>query len=402
MAYNSSGTWILPAEAAAWKDNEDLEIEDMIETLRRSGDLEKDQTLEDLFGFSGRKENWEDKQWETNLDRGDRAQVLLNYAKEGYYVGGDRELAEGWGIQYEREWDDPLDNIGDDQWLDDNYDQYRAMLGGYDIDYAHYNENLAYRSTVERMGFTDLRTPFTTARQIADATKILKEKSYDWDEAWVKNNAMVYNDDEVEALADFAKHNPTRHWDKETNITTYLNPQDNRSLSTKLYEARQAGNYNELKQPGSPQFINVIANEVPVEQYTPEGARIVTDLDIRQIYQRYWGRDYNSNEPGVGIEQWEIDHWLHHIDENGWDYDTFEQTIANAPEAKAQGVRDKGKAYFNPNANREGEIRNKLVAEPTPLNPPNLKIKSLHKGVRRPTNLGPEFSLSDNTPDGFT
>ena len=98
---------------------------------------------------------------------------------------------------------------------------------------------------------------------------------------------MTYNDQEVEALEDFKKHNQTRHFDPKTNITTYINPQDSRSLSTKLYEARQAGNYTELKQPGSPQFVNVIAGEVPKAEYTPEGARIVTANDVRQIYQRY-------------------------------------------------------------------------------------------------------------------
>ena len=125
---------------------------------------------------------------------------------------------------------------------------------------------------------------------------------------------MTYSDDEIEAIEDFKKHNQTRHFDSETNITTYLNPQDSRSLSTKLYEARAAGNYNQLKEPGSPQFINVIAGEVPKAEYTPEGARIVTDNDIRQIYQRYWGRDYNSSEAGVGIEQWEIDHDMRFIE----------------------------------------------------------------------------------------
>ena len=386
MAYNSSGTWILPAEAAAWKDDDDLKIEEIEQTLINSGDLEPGQKLKDLFGFSGRKEDWEQKEWETNLDRGERSQVLLNYAKEGYYLGGDKELNEGWGIQYEREWDDPLDNIGDDDWLDDQWDQYRAMLGaGYDIDYAHYNDNLAYRSTVERLGFKDLRTPFNSARQIAAAERILREPGYDWDEAWVKNNAMTYNDQEVEALEDFAKHNQTRHFDPKTNITTYLNPQDNRSLSTKLYEARQAGNYNELKQPGSPQFVNVIAGEVPKEEYTPEGQRIVTDNDVRQIYQRYLGRDYNSSEKHVGIEQWEIDGWKQTIADNNWDYDTFEKTIAGSPEAKLPGNIDKGKAYFNPNAGKEAEITGKLTAEPAPINPPDLTIRKVT--VRQPDNI---------------
>ena len=385
MPYDpNTGKWLAPAEAEAWgRFENDTSDEQVLQTLIQSGDLQAGQTLKDLFGFSGRKEDWEKKAWETDLDDSSRAQILRNYAERGYYEGGDRELNDDWGIQYEREWDDDLD---DTDTYEDDWDRYRALLGSdYDIDYAHYNENLAYRSTVERLGFKDLRTPFNSARQIAAAEKILNEPGYDWDEAWVKNNAMTYNDQEVEALEDFKKHNQTRHFDPKTNITTYMNPQDSRSLSTKLYESRQAGNYNQLKEPGSPQFINVIAGQVPEAQYTPEGARIVTDNDVRQIYQRYWGRDYNSSEAGVGIEQWEIDHWKDQIAQNNMSYDTFEQTIANAPEAKAPGVRDLGKAYFNPNAGKEAEITGKLTAEPAPINPPDLTIRKVT--VRQPDNI---------------
>ena len=130
-----------------------------------------------MFGFSGAKEDWEQKGWETDLSTRERAQILRYYAREGYRVGGDRELADDWGIQYEREWGDELP---DDSW--GQWDNYRALLGSdYDIDYAHYNENLAYRSTVERLGFKDLRTPFTTPRQVAAAEQILREPGYDWD-----------------------------------------------------------------------------------------------------------------------------------------------------------------------------------------------------------------------------
>ena len=382
MPYKN-GKWIPPAAAEAWGLNDDdTSDEEVLQTLIQSGDLQAGQTLKDLFGFSGDKEEWETKSWETDLQDWQRAQILRHYAEQGYYEGGSRELNQDWGIQYEREWGDELPDNDYGQW-----DKYRALLGSdYDIDYAHYNENLAYRSTVERLGFKDLRTPFNSARQIAAAEKILRESAYDWDKAWVQNNAMVYSDDEIEALEDFKKHNQTRHWDPDTNITTYLNPQDNRSLSTKLYEARAAGNYSELKQPGSPQFINVIANEVPDPQYTPEGARIVTDLDVRQAYQRYLGRDYNT-----GIEQWEIDHWLNEVKTQNMSFEEFNNHIANSAEAKLPGNIDKGKAYFNPNANREGEIRNKLTAEPAPINPPDLTIRKVTP--RRPDNVPPNWKV---------
>ena len=389
MAYDTQGNWIPPQEASAWTD-----VESLRQSLRQRGDITNRELLKDLFDVGD--DDWENQDWESQLRDVDRFEILKLY-KDDYEDGVG--FSDDWGIQFEREQGGDDLNLRD---MSSHQERYRALLGdGYDIDYAHYNNNLAYRSTTAQLGnefgFGDIRAAFSTPRQIRAAKELLDSPGYDWDAAWVKNNAMTYSDQEVEALEDFAKHNQTRHFDSDTNITTYLNPQDSRSLSTKLYEARAAGNYNELKEPGSPQFINVIAGEVPQAEYTPEGARIVTDNDVRQIYQRYWGRDYNSSEAGVGIEQWEIDHWKDQISQNNWSYDTFEQTIANAPEAKAQGVRDLGKAYFNPNAGKEAEITGKLTAEPAPINPPDLTIKSLHQGVRRPTNLGPEFSLSDNT-----
>jgi len=384
MPYNN-GRWI-PPDDLTWDD--DFGQSDLVDELRVRGDLGPKETLADLFDAG--QDSWEiQDNWERDLDERKRFEILDLY-RQDYEAG--RQFDDSWGLEFEREDVD----IDDDGGLSTAQELYRALMGdGYDIDYAHYNNNLAYRSTVDKLGkaygFEDIRTPFTTPRQIRAAKEQLEQPGYDWDEAWVKNNAMTYTDQEVEALADFAKHNQTRHFDPKTNLTTYLNPQDTRSLSIKLYEARHAGNYNQLKQPGSPQFVNVIAGEVPKEQYTPEGARIVTDNDIRQIYQRYWGRDYNSSEAGVGIEQWEIDHWKDQIDQNNWSYETFEQTIANAPEAKAPGVRDLGKAYFNPNAGKEAEITGKLTAEPAPINPPDLTIRKVT--LKRPDNVPPNWKV---------
>ena len=373
MAYDDRGRWIPPSEASAWEDAGFL-----ANALRLSGELGANERLEDLFD-SG-KDKWESQDWE-RLSEQERFEVLDLY-RQDYEAG--RGFEDDWGLQFERE------QGGSDLDLENTsaQEKYRMLMGdGYDIDYAHYNNNLAYRSTVAKLGseygFEDMRSPFSTPRQIMAAKAQLEQPGYDWDEAWVKNNAMTYTDQEVEALEDFAKHNQTRHFDPKTNITTYLNPQDSRSLSTKLYEARAAGDYNQLKEPGSPQFINVIAGEVPKAEYTPEGQRIVTDNDVRQIYQRYLGRDYNSSEAGKGIEQSEIDYWQKSIADNNWDYKTFENTIANHPDA-AEHV-DKGKAYFNPNAGKEAEITGKLTAEPAPINPPDLTIRKVT--VKQPDNI---------------
>ena len=394
MPYKN-GKWIPPAAAEAWGLNDDdTSDEEVLQTLIASGDLQSGQSLGDLFGFSGDKEEWETKSWETDLQDWQRAQILRHYAEQGYYEGGNRELNEGWGIQFEREWGS--DGLDDDSFSDyGQWDKYRALIGsGYDIDYSHYNENLAYRSTVEQLGFKDLRTPFTSPRQIAAAEALLRQPSYDWDEAWVKNNAMTYNDQEVEALEDFKKHNPTRHFDPETNITTYMNPQDSRSLSTKLYEARQAGNYNELKEPGSPQFIHVVAGDVPKEKYNSEGTRILADGDVRAMYTRYLGRDHSklvdvnmnlgtpAHDPDA-IGKDEIAYWEKSAIDNNMTYDDVLAHIKGSAEAK-QNI-DRGPVYYNPNKGKEAEITSKLTAEPAPINPPNLSIRKVT--LKRPTNI---------------
>ena len=64
-------------------------------------------------------------------------------------------------------------------------------------------------------------------------------------------------------------------------------------------------------------------------------------------------------------------------------YKTFENTIANHPDAAKHG--DKGKAYFNPNAGKESEITGKLTAEPAPINPPDLTIRKVT--VKQPDNI---------------
>jgi len=388
MPYDSNGNWVLPQAASAW--DEDTDLEEALQTLRESGDIEAHEDLSNILDL--KEDQWEDKKWETQITGEQRLNILKVLKDRGHIIGGD-PLPEGWGIQYEREWGD-LDLGGDE--LDSAIDRYHALIGDdYDIDYAHYNSNLAYRSTVQRLGLSDLRTPFNSVRQIREAHKILQEPGYDWDRVWVETHAMPYNDDEVGGMfgvkkvydaavaRDFGKHNPVRHFDPDTNITTFMNPQDSRSLSLKLYEARAAGNYHQLKEPGSPQFINVISGEVPKAEYTPEGQRIVTDNDIRQIYQRYLGRDYNSSEPGVGIGQEEIDYWQGSIATNNWDYETFEKAIASSPEASMKS--DKGKAYFNPNAGKEAEITSKLVAEPAKMNPPDLTIRKVT--VKQPDNI---------------
>ena len=77
MPYNpTTHKWVPPAEAEAWGLNDDdTSDEEVLQTLIQSGDLQAGQTLKDLFGFSGDKEEWETKSWETDLQDWQRAQI---------------------------------------------------------------------------------------------------------------------------------------------------------------------------------------------------------------------------------------------------------------------------------------------------------------------------------------
>ena len=394
MPYDNEGRWYLSQEANDVLAQSDRDETALITAFVNSGDLEPGEFLRDLWQHG--HDDWEDTDWESDSElslRGwaKRYDVLKEYQKHyGTTIPGDIDERNAFGMAMERE------SGGQDLEFEGNSDLgiMTMLMGGkdYEIDYAHYNKNLNYRATIAHMqsDFPDMRADFTSVRQIRKAQQILRGDGFVPDIEWAKQNAMPYTNGEIEALEDFKKHNVTRHFDKEYKITTYLNPQDSRALSVKLYEARAAGNYTRMEEPAQPQWLNIISGTAPKEEYDSEGRRMVTGDDVRQIYQRYWGRDYNSTEAGKGIEQWEIDHWLEQIEQNDWSYDTFEKTIANAPEAKAPGVRDRGRAFFNPNAGKEAEISAKLVDDPIENNaitPPSLTIRKLQGGVQKPSNL---------------
>ena len=391
MAYDDRGRWIPPAEASAWEDQESLS-----QYIRGTGELGEKERLEDLFDAG--KDKWESQDWESELNEHERFEILDLYRRD--YEAG-RGFEDDWGLQFERE------QGGRDLDLEDvsAQDRYRMLLvNGYDIDYAHYNKNLAYRSTVDKLGkeygFGDLRTDFSTPRQIMAAKAILESPSYDWDESWVKNNAMPYSNEEVQQLEDLKKFNQTRHFDPETNITTYLGSGDSRSLSTKLYEARAAGNYKQLTEPGAPQNLNIVAGSAPTEAYNSEGTRVVADGDVRAMYTRYLGRDHaklvdtniDPNDPShdpTAIGKDEINYWESQARLNQWTYDDLVGHIKGSAEASKN--IDRGKLFYNPNAGKEAEIRDKLTAEPAPLNPPNLTIRKVT--VKRPTNIPTDWQV---------
>ena len=394
MPYDERGRWIPPTESSAWSNEDSL-----VNALRLSGDLGERGRLEDLFDVG--KDEWESQDWESELTERERFEVLDLYRQD--YESG-RGFEEDWGIQFERE------QGGRDLDLEGltAQERYRRLLGdGYDIDYAHYNQNLAYRAAWAEIApspfgiaSVGMKMPFSSARQIRAAKAVLEQPGFDYDEAWVRNNAMPYDDQESQALEDFAKHNQTRHFDPKTNITTYLGAQDNRSLGTKLYEARQAGNYTQLKEPGPPQFLNVVAGEVPEAVYNSEGTRMVGDGDVRAMYTRYLGRDHaklvdtniDPDDPAhdpTAIGRDEINYWESQARVNNWTHDDLLGAIKGSAEA-SRNV-DRGELYYNPNAGKESEIRNKLTAEPEPINPPDLTIRKIK--LQRPDNIPSNWAV---------
>ena len=273
--------------------------------------------------------------------------------------------------------------------------------GDYAVDYAHYNNNLAYRSTISEMQaeFTDMRADFTSVRQIRNAQRILRKDGYVVDEEWTRQNAMPYTNGELEALKDFKKHNVTRHFDKEYKITTYLDPKDSRALNLKLYDARKAGNYTRMEEPAAPEWLNIVGGSAPKEEYNNDGQRIIADGDIRALYQRYLGRDYNkvvdknidpsdpTHDPDA-IGKDEIAHWEAAAIHNNWTYHDVVQDLKSSAEGLQN--KDRGRIFYNPNQGKEAAIRAKLVDDPTETNaitPPSLTIRKLKGGVQKPSNL---------------
>ena len=404
MPYDPDGKWYLSVEAHEVLQDTEKDEQKLISAFIKSGDLEEGEFLRDLWQHG--KDEWETTDWEADSELGSnwskRYDVLQQYSNIfGTQIPmelgpNDKGVDNALGMALERESDgQDLDFEGDSA-----YTIMSKMMGArdYEIDYAHYNNNLAYRSTVAHMRdqFPDMRADFTTVKQIRKAQSILRRDGYVVDEEWTKQNAMPYTNGEIEALEDFRKHNITRHFDKEYNITTYLNPQDSRSLSIKLYEARAAGNYTRMEEPAAPEWLNIVGGTAPKEEYSREGKRIVADGDVKALYQRYLGRAFRIDAEDTvylddaqkGIKQSEIDYWEKSASDNNWSYDDLVQTLKASPE----GLRntDKGRVFYNPNQGKESAIRAKLVDDPTETNaitPPSLTIRKLKGGVQKPSNL---------------
>ena len=401
MPYDNQGRWYLSQEAndvLASRRNDETAL---IAAFIKSGDLEEGEFLSDLWQHG--HDEWEATDWESDssLQGGTpnfrRYDVLKEYQKKyGTSIPGDIDERNAFGMAMERE------SKGND--LDFERESslgiMTQLMGNkdYEVDYAHYNSNLAYRSTVAHMRkeFPDMRADFTSVSQIRKAQAILRGDGYDFDKEWTKQNAMPYTNGEIEALEDFKKHNLTRHFDKEYNITTYLDPKDSRALSIKLYDARAAGNYTRMEEPASPEWLNIVGGTAPQEEYDSEGQRIIAEGDVRALYQRYLGRDYNKvvdknidpNDPAHdpdAIGKDEIAHWEAVALQNDWTYDDVVQQIKTS----AEGLKntDKGRIFYNPNQGKEAQIKSKLVAEPAAITPPSLTIRKLKGGVQKPSNL---------------
>ena len=418
MPYNKHGQWYLTDEAREILRDDDAETSELEDAFRKSGDLKAGQTIVNLWDQG--KDKWEDRDAE-GLTSSQIFGVLQEYEKyittgkgkdweNGVPPAGDVGGVE-WGLGIERE------KGGNDLEFDNkDPDVIMNMLLGYhkddyDIDYAHYNSNLAYRSTMARLhtdktlGFTDQRSNFTTRNQILRAQAILREPGYDYDDNWVRQNAMPYKDYELEAMEDFKKFNQTRHFDEEYNITTYLDQADSRALDTKLRDARSKGNFRRITEPGQPENLNIVGGSAPKEVYNAQGDRVIADGDVQSLYQRYLGRDYNKlqdknldktakdyNPKAIGKD--EIAFWEKEAKDNDWTYDEVAGHIQNSDEGLQNS--DKGRLFYNPNFDKAAKISAKIAKDPTQTNaitPPTLTIRQLKGGVKKP-------SASSNL-DGF-
>ena len=389
MPYKN-GKWVLGEEAYKVLMEEEQDEHQLISAFIKEGDLEEGDQLRDLWQ-QGTVDDYEKTDWETqfgsNWSR--RYSILQEYAKDH-----DIQLpVNDQGLDLQRK------NLDDDDFEYDNDKLIMSKMmgdGDYGVDYAHYNSNLAYRSTISEMQaeFTDMRADFTSVRQIRNAQRILRKDGYVVDEEWTKQNAMPYTAGEIEALEDFKKHNITRHFDKEYKITTYLDPKDSRALNLKLYDARKAGNYTRMEEPAAPEWLNIVGGTAPKEEYDSEGQRIIAEGDVRALYQRYLGRDYNkvvdknidpsdpTHDPDA-IGEDEIAHWEAAALHNDWSYDDVVQELKSSAEGLQN--KDRGRIFYNPNFDKEAKISAKLVDEPDAITPPSLTIRQLKGGIQKPS-----------------
>ena len=387
------GKWYLSDSAYKVLMEQDQDEQELIKAFKASGDLTQDSThLMDLWQHG--HDEWEATDWESEPKGwSQRYSILQEYAKEH----GTALPRNDTGLDLQRK------NIDSDT-FDTNDDKLlmQKLMGkkDYEVDYAHYNSNLAYRSTVAHMRdeFPDMKANFTSPAQIRKAQEILRGDGYDFDKEWVKQNAMPYTNGEIEALEDFKKHNLTRHFDKEYKITTYLDPSDSRALSLKLYDARKAGNYTRMEEPAAPEWLNIVGGTAPKEEYNADGQRTVASGDVRALYARYLGRDYNDlrdtnidpKDPKKAVKEGaigkdEIKYWEDAAAKGNWTYDKLVEELRAQPEG--QKNKDRGRLFYNPNHGKEAQIKSKLVAEPLAITPPSLTIRKLKGGVQKPSNL---------------
>ena len=112
------------------------------------------------------------------------------------------------------------------------------------------------------------------------------------------------------------------------------------------------------------------------------------------MYTRYLGRDYSklvdvnidpkspTHDP-TAIGKDEIAYWEQSAKDNNWSYDDLVGHIKGSSEASKN--IDRGKLFYNTNAGKEAEIRDKLVAKPDKIKPPDLTIRKVT--VNRPDNI---------------
>jgi len=369
MSYDQHGNWLPPTEIIG-SDLEDISWHehDLIKVLKERGDLQGKESLKDLFELG--HDSWELTDWENWPSGGQQVSFLHQYQEEynAKKAAGTLQQAadEGWGLQFQRVIEEPW---GQDM----TYEAYTSN----EIDFAHYNNNLAYRSTLNKLDVgNDLRSfrfKSSNIGKLREARDILSQEDYIVDEVWTRNNAMPYTNREQEQLDHFARFNQTRYFNPKTGITTYFDRSDSRSLDIKEKEAIQAGNFTQLQEPGSPQLLNVISGPPPEASYNADGVRVATKEDIKLMYQRYLGRDitydYDTKTRDLaGVDDAGIDYWYNHGENT---YSEVESQIAASLEA--QGNIDRGRTFFNPNSSKESDNRDNLAPEPEKLVSPFTK-----------------------------
>ena len=347
MPIDSRGRWVPPADATWLRD--DVSEQQLWKDLKdgKIPGISSKTALRDLFPTKA----WKD------LTPSKQLQVVQVYQDNYHDSWTETEKASStWGLEleYNTKYDEGS-RFDAQVW----FQHYIGKFGDdSDIDYGHYNtdplmvaaRHEGARDNPELFGM-DGRVPYNDPAEIWAGLQIvegmsLEEKADAYD--WAKATDHTYT--ELEAIKQ--KYKQTRFFDEDTLTTTI------RDRHTGLVKETHTH-----KPLGSPNRLNIVIGDPPVEKYDDDGTRIAGFDDLKRLYKRYLGRPPDLEA---------ISHW------SDKPLQEVEYGISRSKEAKAGGYKDRGQVFYNPQKYGTEESIKATMATPAEApKPPTITIRQI-------------------------